>query len=54
MKIIIFAPNPDDEIAGCGSMLKWRDEGHDIEIIIVSDGRAAYTYERKMGRLIES
>ena len=54
MKIVIFAPHPDDEIAGCGSMLKWRDEGHDIEIIIVSVGRAAYTYERQMGRLIES
>lgn len=54
-KIIIFAPHPDDELVGAGgSILKWKDDGHDIHIIYISDGRAAYTYEREMGRLIES
>ncbi len=28
MKIVIFAPHPDDEIYGCsGSILKWMEEG---------------------------
>ncbi|MFX1393202.1 MAG: PIG-L deacetylase family protein [Promethearchaeota archaeon] len=54
-KIVIFAPHPDDELIGAGgSILKWKDEGHDIHIIYITDGRAAYTYERKMGRLDES
>lgn len=55
MKIVVFAPHPDDELAGAGgSMLKWMDDGHDVHVIIATDGRAAYTYERKLGRLIES
>jgi len=55
MKIVVFAPHPDDELVGCGgSLLKWKEEGHEIHLIYVSDGRAAYTFERKMGRLIET
>jgi LmbE family N-acetylglucosaminyl deacetylase len=55
MKIVIFAPHPDDELVGAGgSILKWKEQGHEIHIIYVSDGRAAYTFERKMGRLIET
>ncbi|MGV9199818.1 MAG: PIG-L deacetylase family protein [Promethearchaeia archaeon] len=55
MKIVIFAPHPDDElVAAGGSILKWQEEGHEINICYVSDGRAAYTFERKMGRLIET
>jgi LmbE family N-acetylglucosaminyl deacetylase len=55
MKIYIFAPHPDDELVGAGgSIIKWMDEGHDVHIIYVSDGRAAYTFERKMGRLVET
>jgi len=55
MKIVIFAPHPDDELVGAGgSILKWMDEGNHVEIIYISDGRAAYTFERRMGRLIET
>ncbi|MFO8019443.1 MAG: PIG-L family deacetylase [Promethearchaeia archaeon] len=55
MKIVVFAPHPDDELVGAGgSILKWQEEGHKIHICYVSDGRAAYTFERKTGRLIES
>ena len=55
MKIVVFAPHPDDELGGAGgSILKWMEEGHDVHIIYISDGRAAYTFERKMGRLIEA
>ena len=55
MKICVFAPHPDDELVGAGgSILKWLEKGHDIHLIYVSDGRAAYTYERKMGRLMET
>ena len=55
MKIVVFAPHPDDELAGAGgSILKWMEEGHNVHIIYISDGRAAYKFERKMGRLVES
>ena len=54
-KIVVFAPHPDDELAGAGgSMLKWKEEGHDVHIIYITDGRAAYRYERETGRLQES
>ena len=54
LKIVIFAPHPDDELVGAGSMLKWSDEGHNIHIIYITDGRAAYRYERARGGLFES
>ncbi|TXT66440.1 MAG: hypothetical protein BAJALOKI3v1_30099 [Promethearchaeota archaeon] len=55
MKIVIFAPHPDDELVGAGgSILKWMDEGHKVEIVYISDGRAAYTFEKRMGRLMET
>ena len=41
MKIVVFAPHPDDEIFGCGgSILKWMDEGHDLHLVYVTDNRA--------------
>lgn len=55
MKIVIFAPHPDDELIGAGgSLLKWKDEGNEVHIIYLSDGRAAYTYERANENLIET
>jgi LmbE family N-acetylglucosaminyl deacetylase len=55
MKIVVFAPHPDDElIAVGGTLLKWIEKGHEIHIIYVSDGRTAYTFERKRGNLIEA
>ncbi|MBD3214190.1 MAG: hypothetical protein GF311_16390 [Candidatus Lokiarchaeota archaeon] len=55
MKIVVFAPHPDDELVGAGgSILKWMDKGHKVEIIYISDGRAAYTFEKRMGRLMET
>lgn len=55
MKIVIFAPHPDDElIAAGGSILKWNKKGHDVYIVYITDGKTAYTKERERGRLIES
>ena len=54
-KIVIFSPHPDDELIGAGgSILKWMNEGQEVHIIYLSDGRAAYTYERKNKNLIEN
>ena len=45
MKIVVFAPHPDDEIFGCGgSILKWMEEGHDLHIIYVTDNRVLITW----------
>jgi len=47
MKIIVFAPHPDDEIYGCGgSILKWMDEGHEVHIIYVTDNRVLISWGR--------
>lgn len=47
-KIVIFSPHPDDEIISAGgSLLRWKEEGYDVHIIYLSDGRAAYSFERK-------
>ena len=55
MKIVVFAPHPDDElIAVGGSILKWIDEGHEIHIVYISDGRTAYKFEKERGNLRES
>ncbi len=54
MKIVIFAPHPDDEIYGCGgSILKWMEEDHDLEIIYVTDNRVLISWGRANNQLIE-
>lgn len=52
MKIIIFAPHPDDESYGVGgSIIKWIEEGHDVHIIWFTDGRAGYRVAREQNQL---
>ena len=54
MKIVVFAPHPDDEIFGCGgSVLKWLEEGHDVHVIYVTDNRALIEWGVKEGQLLE-
>lgn len=54
MKIVIFAPHPDDEIYGCGgSILKWMEKGHDIHLIYVSDNRALINWGKENDQLLE-
>jgi LmbE family N-acetylglucosaminyl deacetylase len=54
MKIVVFAPHPDDEIFGCGgSILNWIDEGHDVHIIYVTDNRVLISWGLKANELIE-
>jgi LmbE family N-acetylglucosaminyl deacetylase len=54
MKIVVFAPHPDDEIFGCGgSILKWIEEGHDVHIIYVTDNRVLISWGLKTNELIE-
>lgn len=55
MKIVIFAPHPDDEIFGCGgSILKWLQEGHDVHIIYVTDNRAWLEWGIRQESLIKN
>ena len=43
LKIVIFEPHPDDLLFGTGPIIfDWIEEGHDIHIITVTDGRACY------------
>ncbi len=53
MKIVVFAPHPDDEIYGAGgSILKWMAEGHDVHIVYVTDNRALITWGKKNNQII--
>ncbi len=52
MKIIIFAPHPDDESYGAGgTIMKWLQEGNDVHIIWFTDGRAGYRKARQENTL---
>jgi LmbE family N-acetylglucosaminyl deacetylase len=54
LKIVIFAPHPDDEIYGCGgTILKWIDEGHELHIVYVTDNRVLISWGREHGQLLE-
>lgn len=54
MKIVVFAPHPDDEIYGCGgSILKWIDEGHEVHVIYITDNRVLISWGRAHDQLIE-
>jgi len=53
MKIVVFAPHPDDEIYGAGgSILKWMEEGHDVHIVYVTDNRVLITWGIKKNEII--
>lgn len=55
MKIVVFAPHPDDEIFGCGgSVLKWMEEGYDVHVIYVTDNRALIEWGIKEDQLLEN
>jgi LmbE family N-acetylglucosaminyl deacetylase len=54
MKIVVFAPHPDDEIYGCGgSILKWMEESHDVHIVYVTDNRLLITWGKEHDQLLE-
>ncbi|MFX1325912.1 MAG: PIG-L deacetylase family protein [Promethearchaeota archaeon] len=54
MKIVIFAPHPDDEIFGCGgAILRWVNEKHEVHLIYVTDNRVLITYGMKENELIK-
>jgi LmbE family N-acetylglucosaminyl deacetylase len=53
VKIVVFAPHPDDEIFSCaGSILKWMKEGHNVHIVYVTDNRALITWGKKNDQII--
>jgi LmbE family N-acetylglucosaminyl deacetylase len=43
-KIVVFAPHPDDESAGCGGLIAKRiSQGYDALIVVMTDGRHAFS-----------
>lgn len=40
-RVLVLAPHPDDEIIGCGAVLKqWSDSGIPIKVVVITDGAA--------------
>lgn len=53
MKIVIFAPHPDDEVMGCGgSILKWLEDGHDAHVVYVTDNRVLVSWGMRENTVI--
>ena len=45
-RIVVVAPHPDDEVAGCaGTLLRHRAAGDDITVLFVTDGRLSRRYD---------
>jgi len=40
MRIMAFAPHPDDELICAGTLAKYKDAGHEVAIVIVTNGEA--------------
>jgi len=48
-KILIVAPHPDDEVFGCGGIIKkFSEEGSEINVLIVSRGSSKYYSEERV------
>jgi len=44
-RIVVFAPHPDDETFGCGGTIaKKISEGHEVLIVVMTDGRHAFLH----------
>jgi len=42
--VLVFAPHPDDETLGCGgTMARRSSEGHEIIVVVLTDGRHAFS-----------
>lgn len=54
MKIVVLAPHEDDEIMGAGcALMDWLEQGAELHIAWVTDGRNAYNFTRPRGELQE-
>ena len=50
MKYLIIAAHPDDEVLGCGgSMAKGSKDGHDVHVLIMSEGATSRTRKALSG-----
>ncbi len=42
--LVVFAPHPDDETLGCGGTIaKKLEEGYEVRVVILTDGRNAFS-----------
>jgi LmbE family N-acetylglucosaminyl deacetylase len=41
--LLVVSPHPDDEVLGAGGLIRtWSEAGHDVVVLSVTDGEAAY------------
>jgi len=53
-KIMVFAGHPDDELVSCGgTLLKYRDLGSEIIIIVATQGKGGYAKESHKKTIVE-
>lgn len=52
--IFIFAPHPDDELLSCGgTILKYRELGSKITVVVVTKGSGGYTKDSDQNKIID-
>jgi LmbE family N-acetylglucosaminyl deacetylase len=50
--LLIVSPHPDDEVLGAGGLIHmWKQQGHPVTILSVTDGEAAYPQWRRLGQV---
>ncbi len=49
--VLVLAPHPDDEVFGCGgAIIRHRQQGHSVRVVIVTDGSAAVVHPDETAR----
>ncbi len=49
--VLVLAPHPDDEVFGCGgAIIRHRQQGHSVRVVIVTDGSAAVAHPDETAR----
>jgi LmbE family N-acetylglucosaminyl deacetylase len=50
--LMIVSPHPDDEVLGAGGLIHmWKQLGHPVTVLSLTDGEAAYPQWRRLGQV---
>jgi LmbE family N-acetylglucosaminyl deacetylase len=52
MKILVVAPHPDDEVLGCGGIMKkYAQEGHEVYVLVITRGTPKMYSDEKISNV---
>lgn len=48
-RLVVVAPHPDDEVLGCGGLMRWTAaSGRDVVVVAVTDGEASHSRSNRV------